>query len=213
MEEKDDAEKRVQQINEGEQQFQPNTEEAAALAQEADEEAIALTKEAEEQAAVDAKKAEEIVATLTGNGQAKAEVLAAQLTGTEKAEMTKAPAEVQITWESLDLDKSTVERLLLTDELTASDSPDAANISQEERSKNRIQKEKVVDALFEKTGNGTISDDEKQLLLKYIDQRAKFIHPSGFIPESARKDEDIMRTVAQASKAGANWTKDLGFTF
>ncbi len=70
LEDEETAEKRVQQINEEEQQFQPNIEDSAALTQKAEEEAIALAQEAEAQAAVDAEQAEKIVAELKGEGQA-----------------------------------------------------------------------------------------------------------------------------------------------
>jgi len=136
------------------------------------------------------------------------------LVGESAVQQEQAVAEkIPNTWDELGVNKGRLEKILLTDELTASDSPDAANISEAERSQNRIVRAKAEEGLFEKLGKSTLSTEEKALLLQYVAKKTAWAHPSGFIPEAARKDEEVMKAVAQGSPAGARFAKDLGFNF
>lgn len=136
------------------------------------------------------------------------------LVGESAVQQESAVAEEMPTiWDSLGIDKGRLEKLLLTDELTAADAPGAADISDAERSKNRILRTQAEEGLFEKLAEGTLSAEEKELLVRHVAKKTAWTHPSGFIPEAARKDEEVMRAVAQGSPVGARFAKDLGFKF
>lgn len=130
------------------------------------------------------------------------------------AEQEKVVAEkIPDTWDELGVDKGKLEKILLTDELTAVDAPDAAKISDEARAENRRVRAKAEEGLFKKLASGTLSAEERALLVQHVSKKTAWTHPSGFIPEAAQKDEEVMRAVAQGSPAGARWAKDLGFQF
>lgn len=128
--------------------------------------------------------------------------------------VAESPAEeIPSTWDELGVDKAKLEKILLTDALTAADSPEAAEISDAEREENRMVRTKAERQLFQKLGSGTLSAGEKALLLQHVAKKTAWAHPSTFVPEAARKDEEVMRAVAQGSPAGAQFAKGLGFKF